>query len=262
MAVACNRYRTSLPVMVAVIWFSALLAITTPIAADEIHIATASNFRYAMTKLVDAFEQTSPHRVVPIYGSTGKHFAQIINGAPFDAFFAADASRPERLEQEGFAIPGSRFTYATGELVLWSPQAGYVDPLGRVLEEGSFRRLSMANPDLAPYGAAAQEVLESLGLWTEVSAKLVLGENIGQAYLFVRSGNAQLGFIARSQLVAATLEDPGSCWKIPENLYHPIDQQAILLRDSVAARNFVAFIRSAEAAGIIRANGYITAWQD
>lgn len=233
-----------------------LLTATSPSAAEEIHIATASNFRNAMASLVRTFEQKSPHRVVPIYGSTGKHYAQIVNGAPFDAYFAADVNRPERLERDGIAIAGSRFTYATGALVLWSPQAGYVDPHGYVLESGTFRRLSMANPDLAPYGAAAQEVLEALGRWEALGPKLVLGENIGQAYLFVRSGNAELGFIARSQLAAAPPQDTGSLWQVPETLYHPIEQQAVLLRDSDAANAFMTFVRSAEAAEIIQENGY------
>jgi molybdate transport system substrate-binding protein len=233
-----------------------------PSAADEIRVATASNFRGAMAALARSFEQTHPHEVVPIYGSTGKHYAQIVNGAPFDAFLAADNRRPERLEQEGLAVPGSRFTYATGILVLWSPRADFVDPEGLVLRSGRFVHLSIANPDLAPYGAAAREVLESLGLWSELGPRLVLGENVGQAFLFVSSGGADLGFVAGSQLVAGPGMRNGSSWRVPEDLHQPIEQQAVLLRESEAARAFLAFIRTAAAARIIRDHGYLPARTD
>ena len=234
-----------------------LLCVPVQSTADEIRVATASNFRDAMSALASKFEQESGHSVVPIFGSTGKHFAQIINGAPFDAFFAADARRPEQLDQDGAAIPGSRFTYAMGKLVLWSPEANYVDANGVVLERGAFHYLAIANPELAPYGTAARDVLESLGLWESLSQRLVLGENIGQAFLYVQSGNADLGFIAWSQLVGNnTTPIQGSVWQVPENLYRPIEQQAVLLNDREAARAFMSFIRSPEAARIIRKHGY------
>lgn len=247
------------PVAVAAVFALLLWLVTTaPVCTDEIRVATASNFRGAMMVLATTFEQNSRHVIVPIYGSTGKHYAQIVNGAPFDAFFAADSSRPERLEREGIAVAGSRFTYATGILVLWSPRAAYVDEAGQVLETGQFRHLSIANPNLAPYGFAAREALQSLGLWQGLEDRLVLGENIGQAYLFVRSGNAELGFIAGSQLVSGPSPEVGSSWRVPEHLYSPIDQQAVLLRESQAARDFVAFIQGPQAARIIREHGYAT----
>lgn len=226
--------------------------------AAEIRVATASNFRNAMSELVRVHERETGQRVVAVYGSTGKHYAQIINGAPFDAFFAADARRPEQLEKDGFALTGSRFTYATGILVLWSPQPGYVDGQGHVLKQAGFRHLAMANPRLAPYGTAAREVLESLGLWLDLGPKLVTGENIGQAFLFVQSGNAELGFVAWSQLVSDSPTVRGSFWRVPVNLYRPIEQQAVLLSDSEASRAFMSFIRGAEAARIIQAHGYAT----
>jgi len=225
--------------------------------AEEIRVATASNFRAAMSQLAGEFGKKSGHSVIPVFGSTGKHYAQIINGAPFDAFFAADARRPELLEQSGMSVPGSRFTYAMGKLVLWSRRANYVDVSGNVLKRGEFRYLALANPELAPYGAAARDVLEALGLWDGLSRRMVLGENVGQAFLFVRSGNAELGFVAASQLVGsnpAPME--GSLWEVPENLYRPIGQQAVLLSDTKACREFMTFIRSEEAARIIRENGY------
>jgi molybdate transport system substrate-binding protein len=192
---------------------------------------------------------------VLIPGSTGKHYAQIRNGAPFDAFFAADADRPMRLEQEVRIVPGSRFTYAIGQLVLWSPDAGLVDPGGAVLQSDRFRHLAIANPDLAPYGAAARSVLQALGLWDALAPKLVRGENIGQTFQFVISGNAELGFVARSQLEAPGRAPAGSSWPPPRDLYPPIEQQAVLLRDSPASRAFLAFMR-ARARAIVRAYGY------
>lgn len=225
--------------------------------AEEIRVATASNFRTAMSQLAGKFEKKSGHSVIPVFGSTGKHYAQIINGAPFDAFFAADVRRPELLEQNGISVPGSRFTYAMGKLVLWSPRANYVDVGGNVLKRGEFRYLALANPELAPYGAAARDVLEALGLWNGLSQRMVLGENVGQAFLFVRSGNAELGFVAASQLVGSNpVPMEGSLWEVPENLYRPIGQQAVLLSDTRASRAFMAYIRSEEAARIIHENGY------
>lgn len=238
------------------------LALPGQSGATEIHVATASNFRNAMSVLAGKFEKTSVHQVVPVYGSTGKHYAQIINGAPFDAFFAADSRRPERLEQDGLTVPGSRFTYATGLLVLWSPQAAYVDDRGHILRQGSFQHLAIANPELSPYGAAARDVLESLGLWQELGRRLVQGENIGQAFLFVASGNAELGFVAWSQVVSGTQPTKGSFWLVPENLYRPVKQQAVALTDNEATRAFMSFIRSPEAARIIRDHGYASPTTD
>jgi len=227
-------------------------------SADEIRIATASNFRNAMTALAEQFEAETEHEITLIFGSTGKHFAQIKHGAPFDAFFAADSERPQRLEQEGLAITGSRFTYATGKLALWSPMAGYVDSSGDILARGTFRHLAIANPKLAPYGRAAREVLEWLGAWDNLSARLVRGENIAQAFQFVSSGNAELGFVAWSQLLRGDQPIDGSYWLVPDSWYQAIEQQAVLLRDTDAGRAFMVFVRGDTAARIIDSRGYET----
>ncbi len=224
--------------------------------ADEIRVAVASNFRDAMSALATQFEQATEHEVTLIFGSSGKQFAQIRNGAPFDAFFSADNERPELLEREGLAVPGSRFTYAVGQLVLWSPQAGYVDPGGNILKSGDFRHLAIANPGLAPYGAAARETLESMGLWDQLGKRLVRGENIGQAFQFVISGNAELGLVAWSQLRRNDAAIEGSYWLVPARYYSPIEQQAVLLQDTVAARLFMSFIRDGDSVKIIRDHGY------
>jgi len=226
--------------------------------AEEIRVAVASNFTDAITSIAARFEARTSHKVALIFGSTGKHYAQIRNGAPFDAFFAADRRRPEVLEQEGAAVPASRFTYALGKIVLWSPEAGYVDATGSVLDRGEFRHLAIANPGLAPYGKAAQEVLQARGLWDRLSRRLVRGENIGQAFQFVKSGNAELGFVAYSQLKRPNQPIEGSFWNVPQALYTPIEQQAVLLKDSEAARGFLSFVRSDEALMIIRDYGYET----
>jgi molybdate transport system substrate-binding protein len=189
-------------------------------------------------------------------GATGKLYAQIKNGAPFDVFLAADDERPTLLEEEGVAVTGSRFTYALGMLVLWSPDVGLIDEDLQVLKRKNFRFLSIANPKTAPYGRAAQQVLETLGHWTAVQPRLVRGENIGQAYQYVYSQNAQLGFVARSQVFKDGVFADGSYWSVPENLHDPIVQQAILLKEGVAARNLLDYIRSPEAAAVIESYGY------
>lgn len=235
-----------------------LAALVAPqcLSADELRVAVASNFRQAMEALAGEFESETGHRITVIAGSTGKHYAQIVNGAPFDAFLAADAERPLRLEREQRIVPGSRFTYAVGKLVLWSPQEGFVDPEGFVLTGGAFDHLAIANPPLAPYGAAARQVLESLGLWEQLGGKLVRGENIGQTFQFVVSGNADLGFVARAQLEAPGRAFGGSAWEPPQSLYSPIEQQAVLLRGTAAGRDFLAWLQTDEARALIRAYGY------
>lgn len=238
---------------------SCLLLLLNPLAsadAAEIRVAVASNFTGAMRQIARQFEQRSGHRVILAFGSTGKHYTQIRNGAPFDAYFAADSRHPRLLEKEGVALPGSRFTYAVGKLVLWSPLAGYVDSRGRVLEQGTFRHLALANPRLAPYGKAAREVLEKLGLWQPLQARMVRGENIGQAFQFVASGNAELGLVALSQISHGGKPLSGSWWEIPAVLYSPIEQQAVLLKEDAAAREFIDFVRSDAARKIIASYGY------
>lgn len=227
-----------------------------PLWADEIRVAAASNVTGAARALAERFEADTGHEVVLAFGSTGKHYAQIHNGAPFHAFLAADTERPRRLEEEGAAIAGSRFTYARGALVLWSPEPGLVDNEGRVLEEGSYRYLAIANPRLAPYGRAARQVLEARGLWASTQGRRVMGENIAQAFQFVRTGNAELGFVAASQLKAMNAPGKGSGWRVPQSLHDPIDQQAVLIEDDQAARDFLAFLRSEPGRAIFREFGY------
>ena len=236
-------------------WLSGL-TVPSPLQAGEIRVAVASNFRQAMVVAAQRFEEDSGHVVVLIPGSTGKHYAQIRNGAPYDAFFAADVDKPRRLEEERHIVPGSRFTYAIGQLVLWSVDPHLVDPAGKVLKSDRFRHLAIANPGLAPYGSAARSVLQALGLWDALTPKLVRGEDIGQAFQFVVSGNAELGFVARSQLQAPGRDFAGSSWQPPQALYPPIEQQAVLLRDSPAGRAFMTFMQGEEARAIVRAYGY------
>lgn len=226
--------------------------------ADEIRVAVASNFAETMSAISARFEANTGHEVTLAIGSTGKHYAQIVNGAPFHAFLAADAERPRLLEQKGTGVPGSRFTYAMGRIVLWSPRSGYVDPEGRVLREGTFRHLAIANPRFAPYGRAGQEVLEARGVWEVLKGTTVRGENVAQAFHFVKSGNAELGFVAYSQVKRPGRPIEGSLWEVPRSLYTPIEQQGILLVDNDAARGLLTFLRSDEALKIIRDHGYDT----
>jgi molybdate transport system substrate-binding protein len=225
-------------------------------AADEIRIAVATNFSATMNDLVERFERETGHGVLVSSGSTGNHYAQIKNGAPFDAFFAADSERPRLLEQEGGVVAGSRFLYALGRLVLWSPEPGYVDDLGRVLETSDFRRLAIANPQLAPYGAAARETLIARGLWERLMPRLAMGQDVGQTYAFVRTRNAELGFVALAQLRQPGKRIEGSYWIVPESLHRRIEQEAVLLRDVAAARAFVEFVKGPVAREVIRSYGY------
>jgi molybdate transport system substrate-binding protein len=227
-----------------------------PAEADELRVAVATNFSDTMAALVELFEQRSEHTVLVSTGSTGSHYAQIRNGAPFEVFFAADAERPRLLEEQGVAVAGSRFSYAVGRLVLWSPQPGLVDAEGRVLDRASFRFLAIANPELAPYGAAAREVLTARGVWDKLRPKLVQGQDIGQAYSFVYTGNAELGFVALAQLTKPGAEISGSYWLVPDSLHRPIAQEAVLLKDVGSAREFVEFVKSPAARAVIRGFGY------
>ena len=233
-----------------------LLWVPPALSAAELHVAVASNFSGVMKVIAARFEAQSGHRVILSFGSTGKHYAQIKNGAPFDLFFAADAHRPELLEQAQIASPGSRFTYAIGRVVLWSPSADYVDGQGDILNSGRYRYLAIANPILAPYGKAAREVLETRGLWADLNRRMVRGENIAQTFQFVSSGNAELGFVAYSQIRSSGRTIKGSVWVVPQALYTPIKQQAVLLREGEAARALMAFVRSDGMRRIIQEHGY------
>jgi len=226
-----------------------------PAGADELRIAVAANFAGTARILGRQFEAETGHVAIFMFGSTGKHYAQILNGAPFDVFLAADAERPGLLEAQQNIIAGSRFTYAFGRIVLWSADDNLVDPEGFVLGQGRFRHLSIADPELAPYGRAAREALIALGYWDAVAARIVRGKNVSQAYQFVSTRNAELGIVSVSQVVA---NEYGSAWNIPGSLYAPIEQQAVLLRDRPAGHAFLAFLKSSSARAVIRANGYGT----
>ncbi len=231
---------------------------TSHVFADDIRVAVASNFTHALTHLAQKFERETNHKVVIIIGSSGKHFAQIKNGAPFDVFFSADSKRPEQLENEQIIIAGTRFTYALGKLILWSPDKNMVDKEGEVLTLKSFNHLAIANPKLAPYGRAAKEVLQKLKLWKSLSRKAVRGENIGQAFRYVKNQAVELGFVAYSQVKQDKKIIQGSYWNIPESLYSPIQQQAVLIKDNDVARAFLAFIKSKKSQQTIRDFGYGT----
>ncbi len=223
------------------------------VVADEIRVAVASNFTATMKSIGKHFEVSTGHKVTLIFGATGKHYAQIKNGAPFDAFFAADTKRPKLLEKEGLIQPDSRFTYVIGKLVLWSPWANYVNVEDNVLATQKFKYLAIANPRLAPYGKAAQEFLQKRGLWTALQTRMVRGENIGQTLQFVKSGNAELGFVALSQVRHLS----GSVWIVPASLYTPIEQQAVLLKDNPVAQDFLDFVQNNnKSQTIIRRFGY------
>jgi molybdate transport system substrate-binding protein len=227
--------------------------------ADEVQLAVAANFTAPMKEIAAQFEKDTGHKVQAAFGSTGKFYAQIQNGAPFDILLAADDETPAKLEKEGAAVAHSRFTYAIGKLVLWSAQPGYVDDKGEVLKKGSYAHLAIANPKLAPYGAAAVEVLKRRNLFDSLAPKFVQGENIAQAHQFVVSGAAPLGFVAMSQVLENGKLKSGSAWYIPADMYTPIRQDAVVLmrgKGKPAADAFLAYLKGDKAKTVIRAYGY------
>ena len=227
--------------------------------AAEVRVAVAANFNGAMLKIAAEFEKDTQHKAVLVSGSTGAFFHQITQGAPFDVLLAADDTTPTRLEKEGFGVEGSRFTYSIGKLALWSRQTGFVDPTGDVLKAGKFDKIALANPALAPYGAAAIQTLANLGVLNQVMPKVVQGDNIAQTYLFVSTGNAPLGFVALSQIFADGRMTEGSAWIVPANLYGQIRQEAVVLkraRDNAAAQSLMVYLRSSKARAIIKSHGY------
>ncbi|MDK9701958.1 MAG: molybdate ABC transporter substrate-binding protein [Sulfuritalea sp.] len=227
--------------------------------ADEVQVAVAANFTAPMKAIVAEFENLTGHKAQLSFGGTGKFYAQIKNGAPYQVFLSADDETPAKLEQEGLAEPGSRFTYAVGTLVLWSARPDVVDAKGEVLTRGTFAHLALANPKLAPYGAAAMETLEKLGLAASLRAKFVQGENIAQTHQFVASGNAELGFVALSQVMKDGRITGGSAWIVPAEMHRPIRQDAVILnpgRDKAAANALLRFLRGRPAQAIIRSYGY------
>jgi molybdate transport system substrate-binding protein len=227
--------------------------------ADEVQVAVAANFTAPMQKIAAEFEKDTGHKAVLAFGATGKFYAQISNGAPFEVFLAADDDTPAKLEAEHRTVPGTRFTYATGKLVLWSAQDGYVDGRGQVLKTGNFAHLAIANPRTAPYGAAAVETLTRLNVYDRVQGKLVQGENIAQTHQFVSTGNAPLGFVALSQVYRDGKFTSGSGWIVPANLHSPIRQDAVILARggaNPAARALADYLKSNKARDIIRSYGY------
>ena len=229
--------------------------------ADEVRVAVAANFAAPLKTLALEFEKDSGHTLLLSAGATGKLYAQIKSGAPFDVFLSADEQTPARLEKEYDAVTGSRFTYAVGRLVLWSAQPNYVDAQGAVLKSGNFKHLALAAPQLAPYGAAAVQTLTQLDLLAALTPRFVRGESIGQTYSFVASGNAELGFVALSQVFENGRISQGSSWIVPTNLYDALRQDAVLLtraRDKPAARAMLAFLKTEKARALVRAFGYET----
>lgn len=234
------------------------LLLSGELIADQINVAVASNFVTTLRKLAVSFEQTSDHKLRISSASTGKLYAQISHGAPFDLFLAADEARPARLVSEGKAVADSRFTYALGQLVFWSPSGAATSDGEALLRSGNMKRLAIANPKTAPYGIAAQMVLTEMNLWPNSSLQLVRGENVGQTFQFITTGAVDGGFIALAQITGSKQWD-GLIWQIPDSYYSPIRQQVVLLNgaaDKAAAQAFLAFLRSDPAKTIIRQNGY------
>jgi len=236
-----------------------VLGLSTALHAAEVQVAVAANFTAPMQKIAADFEQATGHQAKLAFGSTGKFYAQIKNGAPFEVLLAADDETPAKLEKEGMAVAGSRFTYSIGQLALWSAKSGYVDDKGEVLKKGAFDHLAIANPKLAPYGAAAVESLGKLGLLGSAEGKFVQGENIAQTFQFVSTGNAELGFVALSQVVEGGKLKRGSAWIVPASLHAPIRQDAVVLtrgKDNPAAAALVKFLKTDQARAVIKSYGY------
>ncbi|MEK8049603.1 molybdate ABC transporter substrate-binding protein [Ideonella sp. DXS22W] len=245
---------------------AALLAATAclgalPAHADEVLVAVAANFAGPLQKIAEGFTAATGHTLKPSAGATGKFYTQIVaGGAPFQVLIAADDETPKKLIAAGHAVAGSQFTYAIGQLVLWSATPGLVDEQGAVLAQaGRFSKLAIANPRIAPYGAAALEVLKARGLTEAVTPRLVTADSIAQAHQFIASGNAELGFVALSQVAVPGKPVTGSVWKVPHNLYGEIRQDAVLLKPgekSAAAKALLAYLKSAPAKVVIASYGY------
>ena len=227
--------------------------------AAEAQVAVAANFTEPMKAIAAVLEKTTGHTLKISIGASGAFYTQIKNGAPFDVFLSADRERPEMLEKDGLAQPGTRFTYATGKLVLWSARAGRVDDKGAVLKAPGLGKVAYANPRTAPYGTAAVQVLDRLGLKDAITPKLVQGESIGQTYNFVKTGNADVGFVALSQLLSGGRPKEGSMWVIPQAHYNPIRQDVVLLKrgaDNEAAKALLRLLQSPGIKDLIRSYGY------
>ena len=230
----------------------------TPAFAEQVLVAVAANFVPPFRELAIEFEKSTGHHVQVAAGSTGNFYSQIKNGAPFDVFFSADNERPKVLEEEGLGVRGTRFTYAIGRLVLWSLNADLVKG-EESLRSQNFKRLAMANPKTAPYGLAAMQAMQKLELWESLQPQIVMGENLGQTMGFIESGNAQLGFVALSQVLDPKIKGQGSRWDVPSNLHEPIKQDVILLtkgKDNPAAKALMEFMGGPQAKAIIERYGY------
>jgi molybdate transport system substrate-binding protein len=236
-----------------------LLSVSPAGLAATTLVAVAANFSKPMSEIAAEFEKATGHIATLSFGSSGKFVSQLENGAPFDALLSADEAGPIKLEQDGFAVAGSRFTYALGKLVLWSATPGYVDDQGKVLISGSFKHLALADPKLAPYGAAGLEVLKGLNVQDTLQPLLVQGENIAQTYQFISTGNAELGFVALSQVYENGKVATGSGWIIPADRHTPIKQSAVLMingAENPAAVALLSYLKSAPALAIIKKYGY------
>jgi len=239
--------------------FLCSLLFTSLLRAETVLVAVASNFTKPMTEIAEAFKRDTDHTAKLSFGSSGKIVSQLENGAPFEVFLSADETKPAKLEKEGLTVPDSRFTYALGTLVLWSAKANYVDEQGQILSNGGFQHLALADPKLAPYGEAAMETMKNLGVQDKLQSSLVQGENISQAHQFVSTGNAELGFVALSQVIADGKIAEGSGWIVPKSLYQPIRQDAVLMKtgeENPAALALLDYLKSAPAKGIIEKYGY------
>jgi molybdate transport system substrate-binding protein len=236
-----------------------LLSISFSINATELKVAVAANFAQTLKEISIVFEKDTGHKLAITQGSTGKLYAQISQGAPFEVFLSADDETPEKLVTEGKAINGTRFTYAIGRLALWSPKPDLVDEGGQVLKTDKFRFLAIANARVAPYGRAAVQVMQKLGVLASIEPRVVQGESITQTFQFVSTGNAQLGFVALSQISENGKIKSGSAWIVPENMHEQLRQDAVLLnpgKDSAAATALLNFLKSDKAKKIIAAHGY------
>lgn len=235
------------------------LASMTIVQAETVTVAVASNFSTTMKAIVHEFEKDTGHKARLAFSSSGKLFAQIKHGAPFQIFLSADVKQPKKLENDGLTVVGSRFVYAIGTLVLWSASPQYINNSADVLKKGTFKYLALANPKLAPYGVAARQSIEKLHLLPELQHKFVQGENIAQTYQFVASANAKLGFVALSQVMKDGKVTYGSAWTVPSDLYDPIYQEAVLLisgKKNSAAVSLMRYLQSAKSKAIIKSYGY------
>jgi len=238
--------------------FASLITAVTPGFAEQVLVAVAANFAPPFREIAIEFETTTGHNVRVASGSSGNFYSQIKNGAPFDVFFSADAERPKLLEDEGLGIKDTRFTYAIGRLVLWSPNENLIKG-EETLRSKQYKRLAMANPKTAPYGVAAMQTMQKLELWETLQPQIVMGESLGQTMGFIESGNAQIGFVGLSQVLGPKMKGKGGRWDVPNNLHEPIKQDVIVLtraKDNQAAKALMEFIGSPQAKKIIERYGY------